>query len=190
MKMATSCSRRRGQALSIEIALATFVFVLAVAIINNAYSRTLEAGLSETYGQRDVRTYAGLLLDAQGNQPDWDYASPNARPLTLSSDGSINTTKAAYFVALLSDNETATLSTLSAGPYKVGIRVTGQDGLPVTVTCPGCNCGGRCSVTLEYYPSLYSKNILPVEGTYRLVNADGAGAGIANVRLLFYRTYE
>jgi len=176
--------------LSAEIVLATFVFVMAVAIINHAYSRTLEAGLSMTSGQRDVRTYAGLLLDGQGSQPDWDYASHDARPLTLSSDGSINITKAADLVALLYDDENATLSALSAGPYKVGIRITGQDGLPIVVACPGCSCGGRCNVTLEYYPPLYSKNIFPVEGVYRLVNANGSGAGIGNVRLLFYRTYD
>lgn len=190
--MATSCShrRRRGQALSVEIVLATCVFVLAVAIINHAYSRTLESSLSAASGQRDVRTYAGLLLDAQGSQPDWDYASHGARPITLSSSGSINITRAAYFVALLTDDENATLSALLPGPYKIGLRITGQDGLPVVASCPGCSCGGRCNVTLEYYPSIYSSNILPIGGPYRLVDAGGSGMGIGKVQLLFYRTYD
>jgi len=191
--MATSCSRRsrsRGQALSAEIVIATFVFVLAVAIINHAYSRTLEAGLSGTTEQRDIYNYAGLLLDSQGSQPDWDYANHGARPISISSSGSINVTKAAHLVALLYDDENTTLSALSAGPYRVGVRITGQDGQPIVVACPGCDCGGRCNVTLEYYPLLYSRNIFPVEGTYRLVNANGSGAGVGNVRLLFYRTYD
>jgi len=193
MKMATSCShrnRRRGQALSAEIVIATFVFVLAVAIINHAYSQTLEAGLAATSGQRDVYAYSGLLLDAQDGQPDWDYASHGARPISISSNGSINLTKAANLVALLYDDENSTLSALSAGPYKIGLRITGQDGQPISVACPGCSCGGRCNVTLEYYPPLYSRNILPVEGTYRLFNANGTGAGIGKARLLFYKTYD
>jgi len=172
-----------------EIVLATFVFVLAVAIINHAYSRTLDAGLS-AIGQRDVGTYAGLLLDSEGLQQDWDYASHDARPISISSNGSINITKAANLVALLYDDDNATLSALSAGPYRIGLRITGQDGLPVVAQCPGCNCGTRCNVTLEYSPPLYSRNIYPVEGAYRLVNANGTGAGIGKVRLLFYRTYD
>ncbi len=189
--METSCShRRRGQVLSAEIVLATFVFVLAVAIINHAYSRTLEGALSATLGQGDVRAYSILLLDSQGAQPDWDYASHDARPITLSSNGSINITKAAYLVALLADNESATLSALSAGPYKIGIKVTGQDGKPIVAPCPGCSCGGKCTVTLEHYPSTDSNNIFTIDGPYRLVNSDGSGAGVAEVRLLFYRTYD
>jgi len=183
-------SKKRGQALSAEIVLATFVFVLAVAIINHAYLRTLDAGLVMTTSQQDVYTHAGLLLDAQGIQPDWDYASHSARPISISSNGSINITKAANLVALLYDDENATLSAISAGPYKVAIRITGQDGQPIVAECPDCNCGGRCNVTLEYYPQLYSRNILPVEGAYRLVDANGSGAGIGNARLLFYRTYD
>jgi len=176
--------------LSAEIVLATFVFVLAVAIINHAYSRTLEGALSTTSDYRDVRTYSSLLLDSQGSQPDWDYASHGGRPLTLSSNGSINITKAAYLVALLADDEAATLSALSAGPYKIGIRIAGPDGSPVVADCPGCDCGGRCSVTLERYPAIGSNNIFTTEAPYRLVNSNGAGAGVGQVKLLFYRTYD
>jgi len=176
--------------LSAEIVLATFVFVLAVAIINQSYSRTLETGVSMASSPRDVSTYAGILLDSHGPQADWDYASHDARPITLSSNGSINITKAASLVALLMDDENATLSALSAGQYKMGLRISGQDGLPVVADCPGCNCGGRCNVTLEYYPALYSNNILPIGGPYRLVYANGTGAGIGKVQLLFYRTYD
>ena len=176
--------------LSAEIVLATFVFVLAVAIINHAYTQTIEGALSTTADYGDVRTHAGLLLDAQGTQPDWDYASHDSRPLTLASNGSIDISKAAALVALLTDDENTTLSALSAGPYKIGIRIAGQDGSPVVADCPGCSCGGRCSVTLEHYPAIASNNIFTIEGPYRLVYSNGTGVGIGQVKLLFYRTYD
>jgi hypothetical protein len=170
--------------------LATFVFVVAVALINHAYSRTLEAALYSEAGRRDVRAHSSLLLDSQDGQQDWGYANYSSRPLSLSSGGSINATKAAHLVAMLSDNESAALAALSAGPYRVGINITAQDGSPVTADCPGCACGGRCSVSLQYLPEQDSGNIYKEEGTYRLVNCSGAGAGIARVQLLFYRTYD
>jgi hypothetical protein len=178
--------------LSSELVLATFIFVIAIAVIHNAYVRTLESAYEQGAWEDewDGRISSSLLLDSQGTLPAWDYANHEVRPLTLSSNGSINLSRVAMLVAMLNEDETATRNALQIGPYKIGISVKNQSNEALNTSCPDCSCNGQCFVTLAYTPTSTSNNVLVTSATYRLVYANGSGAGIGRVQMEYYRTYD
>lgn len=177
---------RKGQVLSLELLMASSLFFIATAIIMDAHSQA-SAGLAtaamDPYLSFQHAFSQHLLFSADAS--NWSYADHSSGEIALSSAQGLNLTKAANFVSLLYDDGQF-LQSLQLGNARLGISVTGPDGLAVNATCPGCSCGGRCSVPLDYAPPGPFTEASSVSRAARLVSDDGTGAGVAVVRLGFY----
>ena len=185
-------SSRRGQAIGAELVIATCVFIVAIGVISHAYGEATNTGAWKDYEvqNQNAHVFSDFILDCDGAQADWTYASHDGVPLTLCSEGAINLTKAAYLVSMLYDDEPHALDALLAGPYMIGFSIPNQSGKAVNASCPSCDCGGRCGVELQYSPGGSYRNVLVSERVFRLANGNGSAAGLGKIRMVYYRTYD
>jgi hypothetical protein len=127
----------KGQLFSGDVAIATMVFLTALALalylwdstgddINNAENlRDMERLGSEAIEQ---------LVRTPGLPSDWNYATVEI-PGLADEDRVINMTKAAYFVELMNETNYPEYGYLMGiGPYQFYMNVTDLDGEPIIVS--------------------------------------------------------
>lgn len=133
---ARAVADRKGQLFSGDVAIATIVFLTALALalylwdstgddINNAEDlRDMERLGSEAIEQ---------LVRTPGLPADWNYATIEV-PGLAEGDRMINMTKAAYFVELMNETNYPEYGYLMGiGPYQFYMNVTYLNGSPVIV---------------------------------------------------------
>ncbi len=185
---------RRGQAVASDLVISVVAFLFAVAALSFAFNKAfaLQAGPVDTSGP-DLVAASNLLFFSYPEPQNWSYSQHAGAFAGLAGEGGVNLTKAAYLISMFLDNESDALSITDAvGPYRIGFSISNQSGIPVNVSCPACDCGGRCFVTLDYSPAQPAggfSDAYVASRIVRLVGHDGTGAGIAVAKLKLYRNY-
>ena len=174
------------------ISVAAFLF--AVTALTFAFNKAfaLQASRVDTSGP-DLVAASNLLFSLSPDPRNWTYSQHAGAFAGLAGEGGVNVTKAAYLVSMFLDNESDALSIIdSVGPYRIGLTISNQSGIPVNASCPACDCAKRCFVTLDYSPAPPGSGFSDVyveSRVVRIVDHDGAGAGIAVAKLRLYRNY-